>query len=195
VRLHAAIAPAVVALAAGGAYLASAGTDECAAQGASSADVEARLGCNGAPNATACAADAGFARAAAVPAGKRVRLRFTRRVKRGATIDVFQSSTGGRILGNRRIAHFTNRKRSFTWNGKRARDGYLFVRFRVRAGVGTDVRRSVLVRRNGRFKRRPPSTAARAARRWRSSSSSGRCSAGGATARSASPTASRRARA
>jgi hypothetical protein len=29
------------------------------------------------------------------------------------------------------------------------------VRFRVRAGVGTDVRRSVLVRRNGRFKRRP----------------------------------------
>ena len=154
-RLRAAIAPAVVALAAGGAFLATGGTDECRAQGAGTADVEARLGCDGAPSATACAANAGFTRAAAVPAGRRVRLRFTRRVKRGVTVDVFQSSTGRRILGNRRIAHFTKHKRSFAWSGKRARDGYLFVRFRVRAGGGTDVRRTVLHRRGGRFKRRP----------------------------------------
>jgi hypothetical protein len=155
VRLRSAIAPAVVALAAGGAFLATADTDECAARGTSSADVEARLGCNGARNPTACAANAGFARASAVPAGKRVRLRFTRRVKRGATVEVFQSSVGGRILGERRIARFTNRKRSFTWSGKRARDGYLFVRFRVRAAGGTDTRRSVLVRGHGRFRRAP----------------------------------------
>ena len=151
-RLRSAVAPAVVALAAGGAWLGFAGTDECRAQ-AGGGDVEARLGCSGAP--TACAANAGFARAAAVPAGRRVRLRFTRRVKTGATVEVFQSSAGGRILGERRIARFTKRKRSFTWDGRRARDGYLFVRFRVRAAGGTDVRRSVLVRRGGRFARRP----------------------------------------
>ena len=174
-RLRSAVAPAVVALAAGGAWLGFAGTDECRAQ-AGGGDVEARLGCSGAP--TACAANAGFARAAAVPAGRRVRLRFTRRVKTGATVEVFQSSAGGRILGERRIARFTKRKRSFTWDGRRARDGYLFVRFRVRAAGGTDVRRSVLVRRGGRFAGGRPSTGARAARRSSSSSSSARCSAG-----------------
>lgn len=145
----------VLALAAGGAFLATAGTDECAAQGAGSAEVEARLGCSGSPSATACAANAGFARAAAVPTGRRVRLRFTRRVRRGVTVEVFQSSARSRILGERRIARFTNRKRSFTWNGRRARDGYLFVRFRVRAAGGTDIRRSVLVRHHGRFRRAP----------------------------------------
>ena len=153
--LRAILAPAVVALAAGGALLATAGTEECRAQGASSTDVEARLGCGSGPSATACAADAGFVRAAAVPAGRRVRLRFTRRVRRGATIDVFQSSIGGRVLRNRRVARFTKRKRSFTWSGRGARDGYLFVRFRVPAAGGTDVRRSVLIRRHGRFRRGP----------------------------------------
>lgn len=154
-RLRALLAPAAVALAAGGALLATAGTETCRAQGASSPDVEARLGCGSGPSATACAAGAGFVRAAAVPKGRRVRLRFTRRVRRGATIDVFQSSAGGRVLGNRRVARFTKRKRSFTWSGRGARDGYLFVRFRVPAAGGTDVRRTVLARRGGRFHRRP----------------------------------------
>ena len=154
-KLRAILAPAAVALAAGGALLATAGTEECRAQGASSTDVEARLGCGSGPSATACAADAGFVRASAVPAGRRVRLRFTRRVRRGATIDVFQSSIGGRVVRNRRVARFTKRKRSFTWSGRGARDGYLFVRFRVPAAGGTDVRRAVLVRRGGHFHRRP----------------------------------------
>jgi hypothetical protein len=142
-----ALVAVVVALAAGGTWLAFGGTDECRAQGGGG-DVEARAGCGGGP-ARACAADAGFVRAAALPRGRRVRFRFTRRVERPVTVEVFQSSTGRRILGNRRIARFTNRKRSFTWNGRRARDGYLFARFRV----GKDVRRSVLVRRGGRFRR------------------------------------------
>jgi hypothetical protein len=154
VLLRALIPPAVAALAVGGALLATGGTEECAAQGAGNGDVEARLGCPGG-GPSACAANAGFVRAAAVPAGRRVRLRFTRRVKRGATVEVFQSSIRGRILGNHRVARFTRRKRSFTWRGRGARDGYLFVRFRVPAAGGTDVRRSVLIRRGGRFRRGP----------------------------------------
>jgi hypothetical protein len=145
--MRAALVSLVVALAAGGTWLAFGGTDECRAQGGG-VDVEARAGCAGS-SVTACAADAGFVRAAAVPRGRRVRFAFTRRARRPVTVEVFQSSTGRRILGNRRIARFTRRSRSFTWNGRRARDGYLFARFRV----GKDVRRSVLVRRGGRFKR------------------------------------------
>jgi hypothetical protein len=138
------IAAVLVAVAAGGSWLAFGGTDECRAQGGG--DVEARPGC-ASSSTTACAASAGFVRAAAVPAGRLVRLRFTRKLRRPVTVEVFQASIGRRILGNRRIARFTGRKRSFTWNGRRARDGYLFVRFRV----GKDVRRSVLRRKGGRF--------------------------------------------
>ena len=149
--LRGAVVAVFIALAAGGSWLAFGGTDECRAQ-ASGRDVEARPGC-ASSSTTACAASAGFVRAAAVPKGRRVRFRFTRKVRRPVTVEVFQSSIGRRILGNRRIARFTGRKRSFTWNGRRARDGYLFVRFRVRAGRGSDVRRSVLRRKGGRFAR------------------------------------------
>ncbi len=65
------------------------------------------------------------------------------------TVEVFQSSAGRHVLGNLRIARFTGRTRSFTWNGRRARDGYLFVRFRL----GKDTRRSALRRHGGRFSR------------------------------------------
>jgi hypothetical protein len=136
-----------VALVAGGAWLAFGGTDECRAQGGSG-DVEARPGC-ASPSTRACAATAGFGRAAAVPQGRNERFRFTRKLRRPVTVDVFQSSIGRRVLGNRRIARFTRRTRSFTWTGRRARDGVLFVRFRL----GKDVRRSVLKRSGGRFRR------------------------------------------
>jgi hypothetical protein len=145
--VKAAIAAVFIALAAGGAWLAFAGTDECRAQ-ASSGDVEARPGCS-TTGPTACAASAGFVRAAAVPKGRKVRFRFTRRASRGgATIEVFQSSVGRRVAA-RRIARFRNRKRSFTWSARKARDGYLYARFRV----GKDVRTSTLRRRGGRFAR------------------------------------------
>jgi hypothetical protein len=149
--VRAALVAVCIALVAGGGWLAFGGTDACRAQGGGG-DVEARPGC-ASSSATACAADAGFVRAAAIPKGRNVRFRFTRKVKRAVTVEVFQSSIGRRVLGNRRIARFTGRKRSFTWDGRRARDGYLFVRFRVRAGRGTDVRRSVLRRHGGRFSR------------------------------------------
>jgi hypothetical protein len=65
-------------------------------------------------------------------------------------IDVFQSSIGRRILGNRRIARF-NRRKGFVWRGRGARNGQLFARLRL----GKDVRRVALARRGGRFVRRP----------------------------------------
>ena len=72
------------------------------------------------------------------------------------SVDVFQSSIGRRILGNRRIAHFTGRRRAFRWGGRGARGGQLFARLRtVAPGGRADVRRVALVRRGGRFHRRP----------------------------------------
>ena len=102
---------------------------------------------------TACASRAGFASAKARPRGRRVRFAFQRRVAARATVEVFQASVGRRIVGNRRIARFSGRRRSFTWSGKRARDGILFARFRVRVAKGvSDVRRVTLRRSHGRFR-------------------------------------------
>ena len=157
-------AVAVALTVAAGVALAGNGPEECLAQGATAdPDVESRISCPGAApttppvaqNSRACAATAGFARASASPSGRRVRVRFTRTVSRPVTVDVFQSSIGKRILGNRRIARFTRRSRSFTYSGRGARNGFLFVRFRVALPKGSDVRRVVLERRNGRFVRRP----------------------------------------
>jgi hypothetical protein len=101
----------------------------------------------------ACASRAGFASAKARPRGRRVRFAFDRRVAGRATVEVFQASVGLRVVGNRRIARFTGRRRSFTWSGRRARDGILFARFRVRVAKGvSDVRRTTLRRSNGRFR-------------------------------------------
>ena len=63
VSLRAALTAVVIALAAGGSWLAFGGTDECRAQ-AGGGDVEARPGC-ASSSTTACAASAGFVRAAA----------------------------------------------------------------------------------------------------------------------------------
>ena len=103
--------------------------------------------------ATACASRAGFASAKARPRGRRVRFAFSRRVAGRATVEVFQASVGRRVVGNRRIARFTGRRRSFTWSGRRARNGLLFARFRVRVAKGvSDVRRVTLRRSHGRFR-------------------------------------------
>ena len=110
--------------------------------------------CTGAvTGSAACAARAGFRSATARPRGRKVRFAFSRRVPARATIEVFQASVGRRVVGNRRIARFTGRRRSFTWSGARARDGLLFVRFRVRVARGvSDVRRLTLRRSHGRFR-------------------------------------------
>ena len=73
------------------------------------------------------------------------------------TVDVFQQSSGRRIFGNRLVARFTGRTRSFTWNGsanrrgRRATDGIYAVRFRA----GTDEGRVAVRRSRGRFAGRP----------------------------------------
>jgi hypothetical protein len=74
---------------------------------------------------------------------------------------VFQQSRGRRVIGERLVARYTNRTRSFVWNGRANRagrkvtDGYYFVRYRIAANGGTDVRRVTLRRVGGRFSRRP----------------------------------------
>jgi hypothetical protein len=70
-------------------------------------------------------------------------------------VDVFQVSHGRRVLKERLVARFKNRRKSFTWNGRGVGDGYFFVRYRTRFGKLVDTRRTVLVRRHGRFHRRP----------------------------------------
>jgi extracellular elastinolytic metalloproteinase len=111
--------------------------------------------------AEVCASTAGFSSARAVPRRRGLRLRFTRRESNPVTVDVFQQSRGRRLLANRRVARFTGRTRSFSWNGrgqdkKKVRDGQYFARFRMETSAGRpDVRRSTLRRRDGRFSRRP----------------------------------------
>ena len=96
------------------------------------------------------------------PAGRGLRLSFTRRVDRPVTIDVFQVSTGRRVLGQRLVARFRDRRTGVRWRGGRqpgrvrVRDGYLFARFSIPGERGRfDRRRVALVRRNGRFRLRP----------------------------------------
>ncbi|MEO8688964.1 MAG: sialidase family protein [Solirubrobacteraceae bacterium] len=107
----------------------------------------------------ACRSRLTFSSVSARPRGSRADLRFSRRGAAPVQVDVFQSTVGRRVIGERLIARFANRKRSFTWNGranrpgKRVRDGYLFVRFRTGGGRG-ESRRVALRRIAGRLSRR-----------------------------------------
>ena len=106
-----------------------------------------------------CAGASGFARTSVKPTkGRRgLQFGFRRFVARPVTVDVFQSSSGRRIFGERRVARFTGRTRAFTWDGKATagnkavRDGVFFARFRIKGIKRADFRRATLVRRNGRF--------------------------------------------
>ena len=88
----------------------------------------------------------------------RARFAFARRANAGGVrVDVFQTARGRRVVGQRLVARFRGRKRSFTWNGRpnrrahRVTDGYFFVRFTARGSGGSDVRRVALRRTAGRF--------------------------------------------
>jgi hypothetical protein len=112
--------------------------------------------------ALACAAGSGFRFARVRTRGKTARIQFARRVRKPVTVEVFQTSRGRDVIGERLIARFRNRAKSFTWNGranvrgKRATDGYYFVRYTMRInGRKRDLRRIVLRRRNGRYTLRP----------------------------------------
>ena len=114
-----------------------------------------------APAASGCAAGGGFRTATVSPRGRAARFAFDRKVDAPVTVDVFQQSRGRRVIGERLVARYTNRTRSFDWNGRanragrRVTDGYYFVRYRIAANGGTDVRRVTLRRVGGRFSRRP----------------------------------------
>jgi hypothetical protein len=105
----------------------------------------------------ACRSRLSFRSASVRPRGRRAALRFRRRGRTPVQVDVFQSAIGRRVVGQRLVARFTNRTRSFTWDGRanrrgrHVRDGLLFVRFRT----GGEGRRVALLRRGGRFSRRP----------------------------------------
>jgi hypothetical protein len=108
----------------------------------------------------ACRSRLTFRGVSAKPRGRRAGLRFSRRGSAPVTVDVFQSAVGRRVIGERLVARFKDRKRSFTWDGRanrsgrHVRDGELFVRFKTGAGRG-EARRIALRRRGGRLSRRP----------------------------------------
>ena len=86
-----------------------------------------------------------------------------KRTRNAVTVEVFQTSKGGKIVNNKRVARFRNRQRSFTWNGRktsgkkaRVARGVYFVRFRVTDDAKkVDTRRVVVAKRkNGRFYKR-----------------------------------------
>ena len=125
----------------------------CAAQEPDPVDPRER--CDEAP-AARCAPSSGFRSVSARPRADGLRLGFRRARARRVTVDVFQHSAGRRVLGERRVAHFRARRRSLTWNGRRGSDGLYSARFVMALPGGLrDVRRVALVRRGGRFARRP----------------------------------------
>ncbi|HEX8119996.1 MAG TPA: M14 family zinc carboxypeptidase [Solirubrobacteraceae bacterium] len=113
----------------------------------------------------ACTASArGFKHARARGQGKRrLRLDFARKVRQPITVDVFQTSVGRRVVGERLVARFRGKFKSFTWNGRANRkgrkvtDGYYFVRYKmILGGRKIDYRRITLHRKGGRWLKRPP---------------------------------------
>jgi hypothetical protein len=99
-----------------------------------------------------------FRTAGVRPRGRGLRFTFTRRVARPVRIDLFQTSQGRQVIGQRLIARFANRTSAVRWSGRRQarrpppRDGVYFARFTIRDERGRlDQRRVALVRRNGRF--------------------------------------------
>lgn len=94
--------------------------------------------------------------------GRRVGIAFKRNARSSVDVDVFQNTVGREVIGNRLVARFRDRTRSFEWSGRATkrrtpvRDGVFTVRFRARdPDGGVDTRRLALVRRHGRFARRP----------------------------------------
>jgi hypothetical protein len=108
--------------------------------------------------AASCRAANGFVRAAARPFGRGVRIEAAQIDERTFGVDVFRVSRGRRVTGEVRVARFTRRTGSFRWSGRGrgVRDGIYIVRFTKRLARGrVDVRRVVLERRRGRWRRLP----------------------------------------
>ena len=96
-----------------------------------------------------CASASGFDSVTAKPRGKRVRFSFARRSQAGVRVQVFRHSKGRKVL-TKRVANFTNRTKAFTWNGKKAGNGYYQARFTTRApNMRRDTRQVALRRVRG----------------------------------------------
>jgi len=114
-------------------------------------------GTAGPPNA--CAADA-EARASAKAAGRGLRVAVGSLAGARADVDIFRQNAGTRILGGRggrRVASFRQKRLPVSWNGagRGVGDGIYVVRVRLSGGDRIE-RRIAVVRRRGRFARRPP---------------------------------------
>ncbi|MEA2430676.1 MAG: hypothetical protein QOI19_1149 [Thermoleophilaceae bacterium] len=108
--------------------------------------------------APACKASAGFLRVSADGKGGGIRFTVSRRTDRPFEVAVVQQAAGTKLVRNKTVALFKNRKGSFTWSGAGARDGWYVVRFRMTLqGGGSDVRRISMRRAGGHFGKRPPS--------------------------------------
>ncbi|MDX6687357.1 MAG: hypothetical protein QOF86_3485, partial [Baekduia sp.] len=110
----------------------------------------------------ACAATAGFRSVAVATHGGGLSFSASRAVGDAYGVDVFQQSAGRRVLAQRLVARFGGRTSgALAWAGKKDRrgrvlqDGYYVVRFRVKSGAESDVRRITLRRAHGTFTRRP----------------------------------------
>jgi murein tripeptide amidase MpaA len=117
----------------------------------------------GAPATTpvACTNADGFKSVGVKRTGKKLRISFKRKVAHGVTVSIYQTSKGRHINKKaKRVARFRNRKRGFTWNGRktsgkkqRVASGVYFVRFSITDAKGkADTRRVVVAKRtSGRF--------------------------------------------
>ena len=116
----------------------------------------------GSEEADTCTPSRGFRSVRVRPEKRGLRFNFERTGDAPVQVAVFQNARGSKILGNRRVARFKNRRKSFTWNGRptgtrRISNGYFFARLATRAPDGrADVRRVALRRKNGSFRVRKP---------------------------------------
>ncbi|HEX2084594.1 MAG TPA: M28 family peptidase [Solirubrobacteraceae bacterium] len=111
----------------------------------------------GLPPSTRCTLVSGFRSARVQPTRDGgLRFAFRRRSRAPVRVDVFRQSSGRRILGNRRVAFFGGRQKSFTWRarGRKVIDGSYVVRLSIPVRRARDARRFALLRRNGRFRLR-----------------------------------------
>ena len=114
----------------------------------------------GTQTSPACASAAILRSVRARATGGGVRLEFAKRVSERVNVDIFQVAVGRKVIGERLVARFRGKNRSFTWNGrskrKRVRPGYFFARYAIKLPNGTsDVRRKVFRLKGGRFTARP----------------------------------------
>jgi hypothetical protein len=90
-----------------------------------------------------------------------MRVSFSPRTGGPVAVEVFQTSHGSDVFGQRLVARFRSAPRALSWDGRanvrgrRVSDGMFFVRITARKGARRDVRRVTLQRVRGRFRSRP----------------------------------------